>query len=94
MFFLQKQRYAISVSELLRLNDEKIKGLRTERKQYKEIFASTILNQEKILQAKHDEGKGREKKLETENKELKDENKCKCIKCMFCERNRHFIFDY
>jgi cell division protein FtsB len=44
-------------------------------KQDKEIFASTILNQKNNLQAKHDEGKGREKKLETENKELKDENK-------------------
>ena len=49
MFFLQKQRYAISVSELLRLKDEKIRGLRTEMKQNKEIFASTILNQEKNL---------------------------------------------
>jgi hypothetical protein len=38
-------------------------------KQIKEIFASTILNQKKKLQAKHDKGKGKEKKLETENKE-------------------------
>ena len=68
MSFLQKQRYAISVSELLKLKDEIIRGLRTERKQYKEIFASTILNQEKKLQVKHDKGKGKEKKLETENK--------------------------
>ena len=54
MFFLQKQRYAISVSELLRLKDEKIRGLRTEMKQNKEIFASTILNERKNIQAKHD----------------------------------------
>ena len=54
-FKIKMKQTEENYEELLRLNDEKIKGLRTERKQYKEIFASTILNQEKILQAKHDE---------------------------------------
>ena len=59
MFFLQKQRYVISVAELLRLKDEEIRDLRTEKKEIAEKY----------------EGKGRGKKLETENKELKDENR-------------------
>ena len=59
MFFLQKQRYVISVAELLRLKDEEIRDLRTEKKEIAEKY----------------KGKGRGKKLETENKELKDENR-------------------
>ena len=52
--------------------------LKTERKQNEEKISATNEGFEKQitnLQAKYDEGKGREKKLETENKELKDENK-------------------
>ena len=67
-----------NIKELLRSNALKDEELKTERKQNEGKISATNEGFEKQitnLQAKYDEGKGREKKLETENKELKDENK-------------------
>ena len=69
MFFLQKQRYVISVAELLRLNKVKDEELRL-----KDVEIRGLKTGKKKIEEKY-KGKGRGKMLETENKELKDENR-------------------
>ena len=95
---IERKQTEEKYEELLRLKDVNIRGLRTDMKQDKEIFASTILDQAKNLQAKHDKGIGKVQELwnqvcvshSNKKNELKDkiailEKECKQLKnCGIC----------